>query len=357
MLTGITTSYFRKPSYALIAAFVFWCLIPIGPIGANAENGHRDAERERSNAGLLPQTPETGQLPNTSALDNRISELGARLSNIETDVYKYKEVNDSRSTTHFIQLVIFGIGAFAVAITIATFIGNIWIKDRVNVLHDEAISQRKTQLADMTKATRANIGANIYATIAGQCIDLYKNIPKPSKGGAHHDLYIGHVNMAVTIAGVGYLYSKALKEYLGKQKEGDLTVDEKTQFEELIYTSLNNYVFYLSQRGTPTDMKIVGNVFPELMRIANKKEVNAENKWWYYKETVYWAKLHLRRTTAQETRDDVQRLLDNPDIDIEWKEDTKAHYDLHNKLCDRDIDKVILTTAQNPTRHNMPAGA
>jgi hypothetical protein len=195
----------------------------------------------------------------------------------------------------------------------------------------------------------ADIGANIYATIAGQCIDLYKNLPKPACGGVHHDLYNSYVNMAVTIATVGYSYSQRLKEQLDNQRDAQMTNKEKDRYEKILSVNLNNYLFYLAQRGRKDDKEIVSGLLPSLEKIADDKQSQREKNWWYYKETVLWANLHLKRATAKETGQAVQLLLDLDQVDYEWKKDTAAHYDLHNRLCTQASDKVILALPAPPS--------
>jgi ribosomal protein S13 len=296
-------------------------------------------------------TPATAESPNVNdfgALQHRIDDVEHYASTVKDDVHKMQEKLSDESATHFAQLVIIGIGAFGMALTIAAFLGNLWIKDRVSALHEEEIKKTKSTLADMLLTVNADIGANIYATIAGQCIDLYKNIPKPARGGVHHELYNSYVNMAVTIATVGHAYSNKLQEQLANQRDAQLTAKEKERYGNIKSVNLNNYLFYLAQRGRKQDKALVSELLPALVKIAAEKESQCEKNWWYYKETVLWVKLHLGRATARETREAVQHLLDLDEVDYDWKKDTVAHYDLYNRLCANAADKVVLAPPPAP---------
>lgn len=118
------------------------------------------------------------------------------------------------------------------------------------------------------------------------------------------------------------------------KQSSTLSAHEKAIKEQIIVACLNNYVFYLAQRGSEQerDNESVASVLPKLIKIASEREAKGERGWWNYQETVAWAKLQLGRALAPETKDAVQRLMDNPDIDLDWKKDTKARYELHNKF-------------------------
>jgi hypothetical protein len=96
----------------------------------------------------------------------------------------------------------------------------------------------------------------------------------------------------------------------------------------LIWAAINNYIFFLSQRGTPEDDVKVADTMPKLLEIIT--EMRNKPGEWHYLDTLAWANLHLRIHNAAETETIIQSLLNRNDIDRQWKVETKERYDFYN---------------------------
>ena|GEM_PF-4569817 len=266
----------------------------------------------------------------------RIESLEKQTLDLQNEIQRIKD----KSLTMFLQLVIFGIGAFAIAMAFASFLVNTWVKDKVSDMHKEEIKKTQEKLADITRITRGDIGARIFSTISGQCIDLYKNMPKPAKGGAHHDLYNSYVNMAVSISSIGYQYAQVIKDYIDAQNEADLTKSELCKYMDAVAINTNNYVFYLAQRGNNYDVEIVASLLPYIDKTAAEKQSENAEHWWSYKETSIWAKLHIGRIPPSKASSEIQAMLDNDDLPSNWKHDVIARYALYDRVNESNVDKI-----------------
>ncbi len=276
----------------------------------------------------------------------RIVSVDDRLANIESDVSKLSDRLYTQYVDIFSKLAQIGIGAFAIAVAIAAFIGNMWIKDRVNILHEDEIKRTRGKLSEMLETGTADIGANIYSTIGAYCLDLYRDFDQPYPGGRHESFYNSYLGMATEVAESAQDYARSLRKSLEKQKNKNntfLTAEQIDNYDAVITNALNNYVFYLSQRGTGSDKQNVSRVLPDLIKIASEKRAAQAGEWWRLHDTITWAKLHLGRITPQDAAAEVQVLLNNRDIDDDrWKNDVRKQYALYNKFHDQ-ADWVVLT--------------
>lgn len=276
----------------------------------------------------------------------RVVSIDDRLANVESDVSKLSDRIYAQYTDIFSKLAQIGIGAFAIAVALAAFIGNMWIKDRVNALHDDEIKRAREKLSEMLETGTADIGANIYSTIGAYCLDLYRDFDQPFPGGRHEGFYNSYLGMAAGVAEAAQDYARSLRKSLDRQKDQKntfLTAEQRASYDAVIINALNNYVFYLSQRGRESDKRNVSNALPELIKIVSEKRDAQAGEWWRLHDTITWAKLHLGRITPQVAAAEVQALLNDRDIDDDsWKNDVRKQYALYNKFH-AEVDRVILT--------------
>lgn len=83
----------------------------------------------------------------------------------------------------------------------------------------------------------------------------------------------------------------------------------------------------MATRATDEDKQEAQNILREAEKIAAEYEVSKEPPWWAFKETVAWAKLNFGYETEGSIKDEVQAIMYNPRIPIEWKMDVKKRYD------------------------------
>lgn len=152
-----------------------------------------------------------------TAGDHNMESLSATISNIKADLANttstVKGINQSLST-HFVTLAYnmatVGITAFvaAISVLIAIAVGaaNIFLKDRVEELHKEMLSE-------MHELSHAELSAKIYAVFAAHSINLYKDIPRPLLPPGN-TLYNSYLSIAVELAKYGYHNSAAPQESL-----------------------------------------------------------------------------------------------------------------------------------------------
>ena len=284
-------------------------------------------------------------------LKSRVEELETKINNTNSTIKALGDSFSAHFVTQFNNLASIGVSAFVTAISIfiafVALIGNLLIKDAVKAAHDREMEKTQTALADMMSIASAEIGADFFATLGGHCIDLYKDFPEPA--GRHQPQYKSYVSMAASIATDGYKYSLELKELMKKQKkvveETKKDIEKRELKERKILVCLNNYVFYLAQNG---DKHAVETVLNELIKIASDKKAKGDPDWYSLEDTIAWAKLHIGRYTATQTKNAVQLLIDNPDIDHQWKIETKVRYDLHDKCKSNENEKVKLLLPVRP---------
>lgn len=273
---------------------------------------------------------------------SKIVNIDDRLTNIETEISAIQSRFGANFEDQFGRLIQIIFALFAVSVTAVLFIANTWIKERVTSLHDAELEKAKIKLNTLVNTANADVGANIYTTIGGHCIDLYKNFDEPSLGGRHHKLYQSYVSMAVRIAANAYLYASRLEEFLDSRPPDSLTPAERKKYKKVIDYALNNYVFYLAQRGYKQDKHLLRELLPKLIKIASERKENNEERWWDFEDTVIWAKLNIDRNNAITCREEISVLMTSPSVDTDWRMSVKERYDLYNKTCFHEAEKIFL---------------
>ncbi len=271
----------------------------------------------------------------------KVISIDERISNLESDLSVIKAKQTQVFEDQFSKLIQILFVMVGISVTFIIFLANTWIKDRVTSAHDAELEKTKSKLGMLVGTANLDVGANIYTTIGGHCIDLYKNFEEPALGGRHHELYKSYVSMAVRIAANAYLYASKLQTFIDSQPNDALTQLEKARYRKLIDVSLNNYVFYLSQRGTQKDKDLLIDLLPKLSKVAADKKV-AGDKWWDYQETVIWAKLHMDRNTALICKLEINELMEIPNVSPDWRASVKERYALYNKTCAHEAEMIIL---------------
>jgi hypothetical protein len=271
----------------------------------------------------------------------KLEEANKKIELMQSSLETFKEKQFESSATHFAQLVVIGIGSFAIALALAAFLGNMWVKDRVTALHESELATTKAKLSKMVDAASADVGANIFTIIGGHCIDLYKNFDEPQLGGRHYNLYKSYVSMAVRVAANAYVYASKLEEMLESQPNEALTPLEKTRYRGIYEVALNNYVFYSAQRRSSTDLELLKTLLPKLTRVVNDRKIKGDEKWIDFQDTVIWAKLHIEGN-AISRRNEVIELFSYSKANAEWCAAVKERYGLHNRTCLHEAEMVHL---------------
>lgn len=281
-----------------------------------------------------------GQQSNQGIYSN-LANVDDRLKNIESQIVSIDKMQSHNFADQFSKLIQLMFVIIGLSVTFLIFIGNTWIKERVTSLHETELEKTKTKLGSLICAANADVGANIYTTIGGHCIDLYKNFDAPSPGGRHHELYKSYVTMSVRIAANAYVYASELQKFVDSQPSNSLTVSERIRYKKVVDIALNNYVFYLAQRNTQNDKDLLIDLLPKLIKVAADKKASGE-KWWDYEDTIIWAKLHLDRNEAAARKVEIQAILDSSNVCTDWRAAVKERYELYNKTCTNEAEKVIL---------------
>jgi hypothetical protein len=264
-------------------------------------------------------------------------------SEIDSIRNSLKDTNDAvqrlsnRFSEHFEEqfrnLATIGVTTIITAISIvgafAAFLGTAIIKEQVKTAHEAELKNAREFLAYQERA----INASIFSMIAANAFHLYKYIRDPA--GAHREIYLRSLNSAINFAEAAYEHSRNLDDLSDNIKAASYNILKKDAdyYVSLARHGVNNYLFYLIQRGNAKDKILIENtLLPKLVKISTETEVDKTYEWWCFKETVAWTRLHLGREDAISTAAVVQSLLNNPDIDPEWKSGVRAQYELYNKL-------------------------
>ncbi len=271
----------------------------------------------------------------------KIVNVDDRIGDLETEINGLKSRQAQNFEDQFSKLMQLMFVILGLSVTAIIFLGNTWIKERVTALHEAELDKTKKKLDALVGTSIANVGADIYTTIGGHCIDLYKNFDDPHIGGRHHELYKSYVTMAVRIAANAYAYALKLQEFVDLQPWDALTAAEKIKYKSALDRSLNNYVFYLAQRGTQRDKDLLYDLLPKLIKITSDKKTAGE-KWWDYEDTVIWAKLHIDRNSALTRKMEIKALIENPNVRADWRISVKERYDLYNKTCAHEAERIVL---------------
>jgi hypothetical protein len=279
-----------------------------------------------------------------SAGEQNIQPLTKVRSDLDKTISTIQGLNEGIST-HFITLaynnastigtLLLPIVAILIAIISlgATIILNT-TKTKIQELHTTLLDKSTESLRAMmenfrseqlssAKTARQELAADIFTQFGAHCINLYKDFRDPA--GDNNKIYSSYLNIAVELANRGYENSNSLRESLRTRQQ------EPSERQQAIITdSTNNFIFYLSSRGTQKDNAEVTRTLPDLQRIIDQGQANP--LWYEYLDTMAWANLHLGVKTAQETRADIQLLLDNSAISHSWKRGAKERYEFYDKV-------------------------
>ena len=259
--------------------------------------------------------------------------MSESVKSLEAQLRAAQEKLSAQLITHTFQLVTYGVGAFGVAATLTSFLGNFWIKDRVLAMHNEAIESAKSTLDEKFKEAIAEASATIYTQFGGHCINLYKDFKDPS--GSNKGIYNSYINIAVTMSKYGYLNAEIMRKSLELQK---LRPGETQKF--VIDGCLNNYAFYLAQRALPQDKAELATLLPKLEKTVSE-EGNSPG-WWDHHDTLAWVKLALGLVSAADTKKAVNAILSNPLVPAAWKTAVIERYDFYDRFVEH-VDKVEIS--------------
>lgn len=273
---------------------------------------------------------------------SKIINIDERITNIETEMSATNARQAANFEDQFGKLIQIIFAVMALSVTALIFIANTWIKDKVTALHDAELEKAKTKLNTLVNTANADVGANIYTTISGHCIDLYKNFDDPVLGGRHYDLYRSYVSMAVRIGANAYIYASRLEQFIESQPADSLTAAERKKYKKVIDYALNNYVFYLAQRSSAKDREILKDLLPKLVKSSADRKNAYEEKWWDFEDTIIWAKLNLDRTQANLRRKELIDLIRTSGVDADWQLAVRERYALYNKTCTHEAQMVHL---------------
>ncbi|MCI0559276.1 MAG: peptidoglycan-binding protein [Nitrososphaera sp.] len=260
-----------------------------------------------------------------SDIDKKIGLLTRDLNHTESHLAKLRSSLEATQKTidhHFIHnfsdLTIIGVtslGIIAAVIGVVCTLGfptfASWITEKVKSSH-----------TDMVELSADRIAARIYGALGGSSIELYQHItvdPEKKHTKALYDRYLG---LAVELSSRGYKHAKSLIERVVQSKE-PLSPLDKQVYENCV----NNKLFYLATRATEEDKREAEVILRDAERIAADYEASKEPPWWAFRETVAWAQLNFAYETEPNIKNEVQAMMDNPRLPIEWKIDVKKRYD------------------------------
>jgi hypothetical protein len=267
-----------------------------------------------------------------SDLDKTVATIQGLREGISTHFTTLAYNNATALGTYFLSIIAILVAIISVGTTILVNT----TKTKIEGLHNSLLDRSQVSLREMienfrneqlssAKTARQELAANIYTQFAGHCINLYKDFREPAPAGNDNKIYSSYLNIAVELANNGYQNSNLMRESLRTRHEKPSTTQQA-----IITDSLNNFIFYLSSRGTQEDSAKISRALPELQRIIDQGQTIP--LWYEYIDTMAWAKLHLGVRTAQETRAEIQRLFDNRAISHAWKIATKERYEFYDKV-------------------------
>jgi hypothetical protein len=272
-------------------------------------------------------------------LSTRVTSLEETVKNTNSTLRSLIDSYSSELLSQFKSLASVGVSAYATALSIfiafAALMGNLFIKDRVKEIHEEERKKASETFSLMMETfshkvgiAGVEVGTDIFAILGGHCLDLYKDFPEP--GGRHNKVYKSYISMAESISAHGQEYGQLLRGLLDKEDREAITtqdVQKRARLERKIAVCLNNYVFYAAHNG---DKVAVESVIDDLVKIASDKKAKGDPEWYSYEDTLIWARLHIGRYTAKDASEALQRLLDIPDISLQWKKAALERYELYN---------------------------
>ncbi|MBG0797566.1 hypothetical protein IYX23_07780 [Methylocystis sp. L43] len=237
------------------------------------------------------------------------------------------------------------ITAISILIAFIAFIGNVALKDAVKAAHEAEMVRARNQLDSLTKLANDRIHASVYGTISGQFVDIYKSIPNPR--GEQSNLLRSYLNSAIVMSKIAFDSADALVTKLDSLSSV-VSDSDKQQYVETRVRCMNNYAFYLAQRGLERDKIRVEEFLSEMIKTADTRKQNRESYWWAFEDTVVWVRLNLGLIHADQAAVVVQALLDGDCADADWKKGTVANYRMYNALKG-DAEDQVAVTFQNYT--------
>ncbi len=314
------------------------------------------------------------------ATNSKLVELDAVKADLKNTNAALKGLSDNFST-HFITQYnsLAGIGVTTIIAAIAIFIasGTLLIKTSVEESHRILLAESKSELNrliavakqeskdeltmivdvakrdlwERTGASHLELTAKIAANFSGHCINLYKDNPKPEESDGRqpptyktNQIYKSYLGIALALGYDGYKASLDLQKSLSDRKS-DPTPLQKT----VIVRCLNNYLFYLAQRGHKIDEPQIRQLLGELEQLA---DTNRDDPAWRdYKDTIAWAKLHLGEETAERTKSYIESLIRDTNAPQEWQLATKERYDFYDRFPShtQKVNLVIANIAPTTT--------
>lgn len=175
---------------------------------------------------------------------------------------------------------------------------------------------------EMVALSADRIAARIYGSVGASSIDLYQNIKVDPARPHTKPLYDSYLGIAVILSSIGHRHAKSLIERVEKNKE-QLSPLDKHVYEACV----NNKLFYLATRATDEDKREAESILKEAERIAAEYEASKEPQWWAVKETIVWTMLNFGYETQDTIRNEVQSMMDNRRLPVEWKAKIKKRYD------------------------------
>lgn len=296
----------------------------------------KPVEKPVEKQGAGPSAQAEAKPSSAEDLDKRVAALSESVKSLETQLRAAQEKLSAQLVTHTFQLVTYGVGAFGVAATLTSFLGNFWIKDRVTAMHEEAFESAKSSLDEKTREAIAEASATIFMQFGGHCINLYKDFKDPSHN--NKNMYNSYVNIAVTMSKYGYLNAEIMRKSLELQK---LTPNDTQKL--VIEGCLNNYAYYLAQRASPHDKTELATLLPKVEKTVADEGDNPG--WWDRRDTLAWVKLALGLASAADTHKAVTEILNSPLVPDAWKLEVIERYNFYDRFQEH-IDKVKITEAK-----------
>jgi hypothetical protein len=274
-------------------------------------------------------------------IKNILSSITSSMENIKSYNTDTRNSISSNYNTELKDLGILGLSSFAalvvaiITIIFAIIVGMyLYVKKLINDEHTnlkstlegellEKINTARNEIVEAAKAAHNEISAKLYTMLSAHFIEFYQGLPEPAT--RHNGMYRGYLAAAARMATFGYNFAIAMNKALE-----EINIDMSDDQETLVKHAINNYVFYLSQvDGQERNTELI-NAMSLLVNI--NESMRGHPGEWHYQDTLAWANLYLWNNSAQETANIIQALINRPDIDTQWKVETKKRYEFYNKL-------------------------